>query len=121
MKKVSHIIFIIVLCIFLLSACPSAHDTGGIVPGITQGTLSEEYPGDVGMENDPSVVCMVNFENDEISDFFSTYESHSNEDGMQFSSDTPTASSGSQSIAMTSGGNGEDAQSGCFRTYAGRG
>ncbi len=76
---------------------------------IDDSSLSEKYPGDVGMEDDSSVIWMENFEENSIGDMLSRYEDFKNTDGMYFDDNTPAMSSGSRSLAMVAGGNQEDA------------
>ena len=71
--------------------------------------LSEKYPGDLGMENDPDVIWVENFEESSISDILSRYEDYKNPDGMYFDDDVPALSSGSKSLALVAGGDQEDA------------
>ena len=65
-------------------------------------TLSQEYPGDVGIQNDPSVVWSEHFDEGSIAAFLSRYESHSNEAGMSFVPDVPAGSAEKYSIELTS-------------------
>lgn len=94
---------LIAILFFSLSNCTED------VEGIDTPPLSEEYPGDVGMENDSAVIWMENFEENSIGDMLSRYEDYKNPDGMYFDDNTPALSSGSQSLAMVAGGNQEDA------------
>ena len=71
--------------------------------------LSEEYPGDIGMENDPAVIWMENFEESSISEMLSRYEDYKNPDGMYFNDNVSALSSGSQSLALVAGGDQENA------------
>jgi hypothetical protein len=99
--KMKFVILMVLLLLFL--AC-----TENPV-GIDGDFLSEQYPGDVGMENDSSVIWMENFEENSVSNMLSRYEDYKNEDGMYFDNNTPALSSGSQSLALMAGGDQEDA------------
>ncbi len=67
-------------------------------------TLSDTYPGDVGMEGDPAVVWMEGFESGSLDAVISRYDSHKNPAGMMLVSDVPPKSSGRRAMRMTSGG-----------------
>ncbi len=67
--------------------------------------LSSKYPGDLGMEEDPAVVWMEDFEQESLDDFSSRYDYVRNIVQMDFSRDVPTASIGSQSLGLSAGGN----------------
>jgi hypothetical protein len=69
-----------------------------------QNTLAQKYKGDVGMQNDPSVVWMENFEEGSASAVTSRYDSHANTPGLTLETDVPAKSSGKASGRMTSNG-----------------
>jgi len=94
---------LVVLLSLLFLTC--MEDPGGIDGDF----LSEQYPGDVGMENDSAVIWMEDFEENSISEMLSRYEDYKNPDGMYFDNNTPVLSSGSQSLALMAGGDQEDA------------
>jgi len=64
--------------------------------------ISAKYPGDVGIENDESVIFVENFEAGGIGDLKPRWSNVSNKDGkvISFSNDVPEASSGRRSISM---------------------
>lgn len=93
----------ILMLIFILTGCTEAPEE------IEEGFLSEEYPGDVGMENDSAVIWIENFEETSIGEMLSRYEDYKNPDGMYFDNSTLALSSGSHSLAMIAGGDREDA------------
>jgi hypothetical protein len=74
-----------------------------------QGTLASKYPGDVGMQNDPAVVWMENFEEGSVGSVTTRYESHANPPGMSLETDVPQKSSGKASMRMTASGDGANA------------
>jgi hypothetical protein len=100
---VPRILILIAILFFFLSNCTED------LEDIDDPPLSEEYPGDVGMGNDSSVIWMENFEESSINDMLSRYEDYKNPDGMYFDDNTPAMSSGSKSLALVAGGNQEDA------------
>jgi len=72
-------------------------------------TLSDGYPGDVGIEADPDVVWAENFEQATVDEFLSRYESHQNDGGMLLDTSTPSASAGHTSLRLTSTATGANA------------
>ena len=94
--KISILIVLILLLFITCTEGPEETD---------EGFLSEEYPGDVGMENDSSVIWMENFEEDSITEMLSKYEDCKKRGGMYFDINTPALSSGSHSLALVAGGN----------------
>lgn len=71
--------------------------------------LSAKYPGDVGMDKDPAVVWMENFEEGALAAFAARYSTVSNQAGMKLTGDVPKKSSGKASITLTSSGDGANA------------
>jgi len=65
--------------------------------------ISQEYPGDVGIENHPSVVFFEDFEGGTLEDLEQEWGYMSNRDGkvMRFSPDKPQATGGERSLQMT--------------------
>ncbi|MCH8295161.1 hypothetical protein IH992_29105 [Candidatus Poribacteria bacterium] len=64
--------------------------------------IAAKYPGDVGMDKDPNVVFVENFEGvDAVNALKDCWESVQNIDIMSFSNDTPPGSFGKQSLLMT--------------------
>jgi len=74
-----------------------------------QGSLASKYPGDVGMQNDPSIVWMENFEEGSSSAVTARYDSHANTPGLTLETDVPAKSSGKASGRMTASGDGANA------------
>jgi hypothetical protein len=66
--------------------------------------LASKYPGDVGIENDPAVVWVENFEAVSVSAVASRYEEAKNQAGMTLVADVPAKSSGATSMRMRAGG-----------------
>ena len=64
-------------------------------PGIAAG-----HPGDVGMEADPRVVFVENFEEESRESLWKRWETVSDREGQSFSSDVPAGSAGKQSLMM---------------------
>ena len=69
-----------------------------------QGSLATKYPGDVGMQSDPAVVWMENFEEGSATAVGARYDSHANPPGLTLETDVPGKSSGKSSGRMTSNG-----------------
>lgn len=111
------------IALVLLAACssnPSSSPDGGgtdasidvVGPDViestdaigSQPTLAQKYKGDVGMQNDPSVVWMENFEEGSSNAVTSRYDSHANTPGLTLETDVPAKSSGKASGRMTSNG-----------------
>lgn len=85
---------------------PANNDSGNEDPGNNDSvpeTLSENYPHDEGIADDPAVVWHEDFEQDSIDELADRYD-QTRTDGMSFSSDPPPLSSGSQSVMMAAGG-----------------
>jgi hypothetical protein len=76
--------------------------TGGSGGGSADG-LASQYPGDVGIENDPAVVWTENFEAPTAADVVAKYED-AKSGGISLDSDVPSASSGTKSGKFTAGG-----------------
>jgi hypothetical protein len=102
MLKIVKIWILIAILLFLLNCTED-------IEGVDDTLLSEEYPGDVGMENDPAVIWMENFEQNSVSEVLSRYEDYKNPGGMYLDENTPALSSGSKSLALVAGGSQADA------------
>ncbi|MHC4396315.1 MAG: hypothetical protein ACYS1A_11740 [Planctomycetota bacterium] len=63
-------------------------------------SLAEKYPGDIGIESDPNVVFVENFEELSLSTVLARWESVQNSAIMSLDLDTPTSSSGNNSILI---------------------
>jgi hypothetical protein len=74
---------------------PSGGSGGG-----SAGGLAAQYPGDVGMENDPAVVWMENFEEASVGDLVNRYED-AKSNGITLDADVSAASSGTKSGKFT--------------------
>jgi hypothetical protein len=70
--------------------------------------LASKYPGDVGIENDPSVVWTENFEEGSVAALVARYED-SKQPGMGLDPDVPSGSSGKASGKLTASGAGPNA------------
>lgn len=67
-------------------------DAGPGPDGAVTGTLSEEYPEDVGMDSDPSVVWFEDFEEGSLSAIATRYDQVRDNGGWELISDTPNGS-----------------------------
>ncbi|MCK5682653.1 hypothetical protein KAJ27_00970 [bacterium] len=65
--------------------------------------LANSYPNDVGIENDPNVLYVDNFE-DGMTNILKRYTYKANAEGMFLDSDVPSGSLGENSIKITSTG-----------------
>jgi hypothetical protein len=79
----------------------------GIISSSARAGLAESYPGDIGIENDPSVVFVENFEEGSIPAVIARWDSYKRSDRMSLVADIPPPSSGLDSLLMTHvGGDG---------------
>lgn len=82
----------------------SGSGTGGTSTGGAGGTpsdgLASQYPGDVGIENDPAVVWVENFEEASEGDLVNRYED-AKSNGITLDADVSSASSGTKSGKFT--------------------
>jgi hypothetical protein len=62
--------------------------------------IASRYPGDAGIERDPHVVFVENFEEESREALWKRWESVSDRPGQSFSQDVPRGSSGKQSLLM---------------------
>ena len=81
-------------------------DAGGDGDGPT---LAEEYPGDVGIGDDPAVVWAENFEAGSVDAVLARYDDFKNQPGMALEADVPAASSGDAAMRLTASGTGVNA------------
>ncbi len=85
----------------------AAPRTGGY--GDDGSMLSESYPGDVGMADDPAVLWTEDFEAGSIDGVISRYDDYKNPEGMELVSDVSPESPGDRSMAMRAGGGYQEA------------
>jgi hypothetical protein len=77
--------------------------------GSTTGTgLSAQYPGDLNIAKDPSVVWTENFEEGTVDALVARYDDHK-ADGIALDADVPAATSGKASGKLTASGAGPNA------------
>jgi hypothetical protein len=62
--------------------------------------LASKYPGDVGIEKDPSVVFVEHFNEGSLSTLFSNWTDIRNGNTMTFAADVPPGSPGTQSLSI---------------------
>ncbi len=72
--------------------------------GSSATTLSAEYPGDIGIDADPSVVWHENFSEASVSAVAARYSDVNNPSGMSLVADVPASSSGQQALQLVAGG-----------------
>jgi len=63
--------------------------------------LAAKYPGDKGIENDPAVIFVEDFEEATLNELFQRWESVRAREILSFSDEVPAGSSGKQSLLMT--------------------
>ncbi|MCA9192371.1 MAG: exo-alpha-sialidase [Planctomycetales bacterium] len=63
--------------------------------------IANAYPGDVGIEDDPRVILVENFEHGSIDNLREQWDTVRDPEVMSFSSQVPAGSSGKQSLLMT--------------------
>ncbi len=66
--------------------------------------LASKYPGDDGIEQDPNVVFVENFEEGSVANVLARYDDHKNQDGMTLISSVPAKSSGNAALQLKAGG-----------------
>jgi hypothetical protein len=98
-----HWIFIIsfVFIIFVLCATGVSHAENGQSRSQAKFGLAGKYKGDKGIEKDPEVVFVENFEDGSLDALKSRWESVKSSDIMSLSTDVPEASGGNHSLLMT--------------------
>lgn len=82
----------------------SGGTSSGGAGGGSGATLSGQYPGDVGIENDPAVVWVENFESGSVANVLTRYEDSGGQNNMALMNDVPGASSGASSMRLRAGG-----------------
>lgn len=85
---------------------------GGATTGVDGGavaTIAGRHPGDVGIETDPDVVFVENFEEASVTDVTARYDDFKNAAGMALDADVPAKSAGKASIRFTASGTGQNA------------
>ena len=86
--------------------------TGGAAGSGTGGGsatgLSAKYPGDVGIDQDPDVIWVENFEEGSVGALVARYED-AKQNGISLDADVPGASSGQKSGKLTANGAGPNA------------
>jgi hypothetical protein len=87
----------LLLLLICLSAAAWIH--AAPLPSGTNG-IARIYPGDAGIERDPSVVFVENFEAGSLEAMWRRWESVAARPGMFFTNDTPAGSSGRQAMVM---------------------
>ena len=91
-------------------AAAAGGNTGAGASGGSTGTgIAARYPGDVGIENDPAVVWVENFEQGTVDAVLMRYEDYGNPPGMTLVPEVPAASSGTAAMRLVAGGSGAEA------------
>jgi predicted amidohydrolase len=78
---------------------PAVKPEGPVKPAPKEG-LASLYPGDAGLERDPRVIFVENFEHDSLNALAERWETVSGRDTMALSGDRPAASAGKQSLLI---------------------
>jgi hypothetical protein len=87
----------------LVVAC-AIRPSGAAQEGLPEGAgLASQYPGDVGLAQDPRVLLAEDFETGSVEDLAKRWEEVGNKDGkvLAFSDDVPPDSAGRRSLQMT--------------------
>ena len=79
---------------------PPAKKTEDPVKPAPKEGLASLYPGDAGIERDPRVILVENFEHDSLDALAKRWETVSGRDTMALSNDRPTGSAGKQSLLI---------------------
>jgi hypothetical protein len=102
--------FVIAFCAavttWMVTAMPQRGNGQVQYPGLPEGPgLAAKYPGDAGIERDPDVVFVENFDEPSLNDMKRRWESVSNAEIMSLSDETPT-SRGRSLLMIQEGGKG---------------
>lgn len=102
--------WILVVSILIVPFFAGAQEMKASLPENNSG-LAAKYPGDVGLEKDPHVIFVENFEESSTADLKDRWENVRNLDTMSFANDVPKNSAGKQSLLITHvGGEGDGGQ-----------
>lgn len=86
---------------WLCSAAMVLFTAGGVWAGDGAQGLAREYPGDIGLADDPNVVFAESFEAESLDVVAARWESVQSAEIMSLSADVPPVSSGQRSLLMT--------------------
>jgi hypothetical protein len=73
------------------------------VSSLAHAGIADRYPGDIGIENDPEVVFVENFEEASVSALAARWEDVVGQNLMSLSADRPAGSGSSQSALFNGG------------------
>lgn len=85
--------------LFLLAAAGASLTCAGATALPTAG-IAAKYPGDAGIDRDPAVVFVENFDEPSLNELWSRWETVTDKPGMSFTNDVPPGSAGKQSLVM---------------------
>ncbi|MBK7401050.1 MAG: hypothetical protein IPJ34_33555 [Myxococcales bacterium] len=92
------------------TAVPDGADSGLDAPvDAPPPLLSAKYPGDLGIDKDPAVLWVEDFEEGSVAAVRGRYEDSKNAAGMALVADVPAKSLGKASMRFTAGGGGPSA------------
>lgn len=92
----------VAVTVWMLTAVPQRGNGQDKPSGLPEGPgLAAKYRGDVGIEKDPNVVFVENFEEPSLDEMKKRWESVSNAEIMSLSDDAPPGSGGKRSLLMT--------------------
>jgi hypothetical protein len=80
-------------------------------------SISQNYPGDAGIESDPNVILVEKFEEASLSNVLGRWPSANNAAGMSLDPDVPAGSPGTRSLKMTGVG-GSNTGGSLYRTLS---
>ena len=113
-KELLNLSILIACTLLIVGACSTPHLETASGNDIA---LSDSYPHDTGIENDPHVLYVEKFD-DGIQNILSRYSDVSNSEGMSLDTDVPEGSLGPNSIKMTNAG-GLNSGGHLFRSFDG--
>jgi len=101
MTNVKTAFLVIALCLIGYSETAEPKDKDSKKHSVTIPGLANKYKGDKGIEKDPDVIFVENFENSSLEAITSRWESVKSTEIMSLSTDVPKASAGKHSLLMT--------------------
>lgn len=67
---------------------------------ISGGGIASKYPGDAGIEDDPAVIFVEQFDESNLDELFDNWEEAKNKGNISFSSDSPSGCANNQSMKV---------------------
>ena len=97
-----RMLFLFPVCFALAAAAIPATATAGEA-GLPEGRagIASKYPGDRGIEDDPHVIFVEDFDEGSLDDVVERWESIKSKENMELTGDVPARSSDNRSLQMT--------------------